>query len=82
VESIEQELPNAQEYSVESLRYFRLMMRLRERWVDRARFLWRLASTPGPGEWGVIRLPASLFPLYRVIRLFRLAARPFRPQGH
>jgi len=82
VESIEQELPNAQKYNVESLRYFRLMMRLRERWVDRARFLWRLASTPGPGEWGVIRLPESLFPLYRVIRLFRLAARTFRPQGH
>jgi hypothetical protein len=79
--SIEQELPSAQEYNVESPRYFRLMMRLRERWVDRARFLWRLASTPGAGEWAVVRLPESLFPFYRVIRLFRLAARPFRRQS-
>jgi hypothetical protein len=80
VKSIEQELPAALEYNVESLRYFRLMMHLRERRVDRARFLWRLASTPGAGEWAVIRLPAALFPLYGVIRLFRLAARPFHQQ--
>ena len=80
VEFIGQELPTAQEYNVESTRYFRRMMRLRERSMDRARFLWRLASTPGPGEWTVIRLPESLFPLYRVIRLFRLAARPFHRQ--
>jgi hypothetical protein len=80
VESIEQKLRTAQEYNVESARYFLRMMRLRERCMDRARFLWRLVSIPGPGEWGVIRLPESLFPLYRVIRLFRLAARPFHPQ--
>jgi hypothetical protein len=80
VEYIEQELPSAQEYNIESPRYFRLMMRLRERRMDRVRFLWRLASTPGAGEWAVIRLPPSLFPLYRVIRLFRLAARPFHQQ--
>lgn len=81
VKCIERGLPAAQEYNVESTRYFRLMMRLRERRMDRARFLWRLASTPGPGEWAIIHLPGSLFPLYRVIRLFRLAARPFRRQG-
>ncbi len=77
VKSIEQELPAAQAYNVESPRYFRLMLRLRERRADRARFSWRLATTPGAGEWSVIRLPASLFPFYRVIRLLRLAARPF-----
>src|SRR2546430_1834124 len=42
----------------ESVSYFRLMMDVRERWQDRARFLWRLAVTPGPGEWSVIGLPA------------------------
>jgi hypothetical protein len=60
---------------VESMAYFRLMMRLRERRADRIKFLRRLAFTPGPGEWGAVRLPAPLFPLYRLVRLSRLAAR-------
>lgn len=60
---------------VESLSYFRLMMRLRERRADRMRFLQRLAFTPGPSEWKSVRLPAPLFPLYRLVRLWRLAAR-------
>lgn len=60
---------------VESMAYFRLMMRLRERSTDRIRFLQRLAFTPGPGEWRAIRLPAPLFPLYRLVRLWRLSAR-------
>ena len=59
----------------ESVSYFRLMTDTRERWRDRARFLWRLAVTPGPGEWSVIGLPEPLFPLYRVVRFFRLAQR-------
>ena len=59
----------------ESLAYFRLMMRLREKQTDRMRFLARLAFTPGPGEWAAIRLPKPLFPFYRVVRLSRLAAR-------
>jgi hypothetical protein len=60
---------------VESLGYFHLMMRLRERRADRIKFLRRLAFTPGPGEWSAVRLPAPLFPLYRFVRLSRLAAR-------
>lgn len=62
-------------YEEEKLSYFRLMMRLRERRVDRFRFLTRLTFTPGPGEWDAIRLPKVLFPLYRAVRLARLAAR-------
>jgi hypothetical protein len=65
-------------YNVESLAYFRLMMRLRERPADRRRFLQRLVFTPGPGEWQAVRLPAPLFPLYRLVRLSRLAARLLR----
>ena len=61
--------------SVESADYFRLMMRLRERRADRMRFLWRLVLTPGPNEWRAVRLPAPLFPLYRLVRLSRLVAR-------
>ncbi len=65
-------------FDVESLAYFRLMVRLRERRADQVRFLSRLAFTPGPGEWDAIHLPRTLFPLYRVVRLSRLAARLVR----
>ena len=60
---------------VESLGYFRLMLQLRERVSDRFRFLWRLMLTPGPGEWDALRLPEPLFPIYRLVRLCRVAAR-------
>jgi hypothetical protein len=62
-------------YGEDQLSYFRLMMRLRERRADRIRFFTRLAFTPGPGEWEMFRLPKSAFPLYRIVRLARLAAR-------
>jgi len=50
------------------------MMDLRERRRDRISFSWRLGVTPSTGEWSAIRLPGPLFPLYRAVRLFRLAA--------
>lgn len=62
-------------YEEEKLSYFRLMMWLRERPLDRLRFLARLTLTPGPGEWESVRLPKSLFGFYRLVRLGRLAAR-------
>ncbi len=62
-------------YEEDQVSYFRLMMRLRERRADRIRFLARLAFTPGPGEWETVRLPRTAFPLYRLVRLARLAAR-------
>jgi hypothetical protein len=62
-------------YDEQQLSYFRFMIRLRERRTDRLRFLTRLAFTPGPGEWEAVRLPRALSPLYRVVRLARLAAR-------
>ncbi len=65
-------------FNVESPAYFRLMMRLRERSADRRRFLQRLVFTPGPSEWQVVRLPRPLFPLYRLVRISRLAARMVR----
>jgi len=79
--SIEQVLSDTEPYNVESFAYFRLMLRLRERPVDRARFLLRLAWTPGPGEWAVIRLPGPLFPLYRAVRVLRLAGKALRPRS-
>jgi Uncharacterised nucleotidyltransferase len=65
----------------ESMTYFRLMMELRERRRDRFSFWWRLLFTPGAGEWSAVRLPGPLFPLYRVVRLGRLAGRLMRPRS-
>lgn len=62
-------------FHVESRAYFNLMLRLRERRVDRMRFMSRLVLTPGPSEWAVTRLPKMLFPLYRLVRITRLGAR-------
>src|SRR5271165_1574096 len=62
-------------YEEHKIEYFRLMMRLRERQLDRLRFLTRLTFTPGPGEWDTIQLPKPLFPLYHLVRLARLGAR-------
>jgi hypothetical protein len=77
-DNIRIEMANGVSCNVESLDYFRLMMRLRERRADRLRFLRRLTFTPGPGEWKAIQLPTRLFPLYPVVRLWRLTARLFR----
>jgi len=63
------------ELDTESFAYFRWMLRLRERASDRMRFLSRLALTPSIGEWQVVNLPEPLFPLYRAIRVGRLAGR-------
>ena len=62
-------------YEEQQVSYFQLMMRLRERRVDRFRFLTRLTFTPGPGEWETVHLPKALFPLYRLVRLGRLVGR-------
>lgn len=70
-------LARGQEPEPETLDYFRRMLRLRERRRDRARCLWRLASTPSVGEWEAVRIPDILFPLYRGVRGVRLAKRAF-----
>jgi Uncharacterised nucleotidyltransferase len=80
-EEIQGYLSNQTSFDVESLAYFRLMLRLRERRADRIRFLSRLVSTPGPGEWAVARLPGPLFPLYRLVRLGRLIAKLARAES-
>jgi hypothetical protein len=75
VDEIHPHIADESAYNAESLAYFRLMMGLRERPADRIRFLGRLVFTPGPSEWQAVRLPAPMFPLYRLVRLSRLAAR-------
>lgn len=59
-------------YDFESPEYFLLIRKLRERRVDRWRYLWRLVWTPGVGDLAAVQLPQALFPLYRIVRLARL----------
>ena len=82
VDEIQSRIASEAAFNVESFAYFHFMMRLRERSADRLRFLQRLIFTPGPGEWQAVRLPPPLFPLYRLVRLSRLAARLVRAQGN
>ena len=67
-----------EEPELESLAYFRLMAQVRERWRDRLRFWVRLAITPSCREWSSIRLPERMFPLYRLVRMARVARRLLR----
>jgi hypothetical protein len=66
------------DYLTDTTEYFRLMIALRERWSDRAKLVWRLLTTPNVGEWESVKLPKLLFPLYRVVRLQRLAGRALK----
>jgi hypothetical protein len=75
--AIQSRLTDGLELQPDTLRYVRAMLRLRERWQDRMRFVCRLATTPSVGEWGTSELPDSFFFLYRGVRLYRLLKRPF-----
>lgn len=75
---LESQIQSEAAFNVEAVAYFHLMARLRERRADRFTFLRRLIFTSGPGEWKSIHLPRPLFPLYRVVRMYRLAGRLLR----
>jgi hypothetical protein len=62
-------------YNFESTEYFRRILKLRERQADRAKYLWRLLSTPGQGDLAAVKLPESMFSVYRIVRLARLLKR-------
>jgi hypothetical protein len=49
-------------------------LKARERMQDRVRYCLRLAVTTTPGDWGAVRLPSALFPMYYLLRPFRLLA--------
>jgi hypothetical protein len=73
-------LRGAVTYDFESAEYFRQILKLRERPSDRWRYLWRLVSTPGPGDVAAVALPETMFPLYRAVRIGRLLRKCF-PAG-
>lgn len=62
-------------YDFDSSEYFRQIMKLRGRRIDRWRYVWRLLWTPGEADLATVRLPEASFPLYRVVRLGRLLRR-------
>jgi hypothetical protein len=49
-------------------------LRVRERWRDRLRIAASTAFAPGLPDWRALPLPDALFPLYPVVRPFRLLA--------
>jgi len=57
---------------VESQRY---LVRVRERWQDRLRYLFRFTFTATPMEWVMADLPSSLSFLYRPLRVLRGAGK-------
>jgi putative nucleotidyltransferase-like protein len=59
----------------ESIGYFRRQVQLRERLRDRARFLIRLAMTPGITEWEAVQIPDALSAMYHFVRACRLLKR-------
>jgi len=74
-EEIAQRIRVGEECDTQSMSYFRLMSRMRERRKNKARMWWRLLWTPSVSEWNEIRLPQPLFRFYSVVRLLRLAKR-------
>ena len=77
VARIQQSLETMHETSPESIAYFRFMIEVRERRIDQARLVWRLAMTPSVHEWRAIGIPDTLFPIYSLVRARRLARRFF-----
>ncbi|MGH9517698.1 MAG: nucleotidyltransferase domain-containing protein [Terriglobales bacterium] len=66
------------EPDTESIRYFRAQLQTRERWRDRAQFVWRLATTPSVQEWEAVQIPDRYFAMYRGVRIGRLMKRLLR----
>lgn len=73
--AIVRRLQHNYEPETESTRYFRAQLQTRERWRDRARFVWRLATTPSVQEWRAVQIPERYFALYRGVRIGRLMKR-------
>jgi hypothetical protein len=73
VDEIQTHITSESPYDVESLAYFCLMMRLRERPADRLRFLQRPVFTPGPanGTRSTCRVPCFRSIAWSVRRVWR-----------
>jgi Uncharacterised nucleotidyltransferase len=47
------------------------LIRTRERWIDKIRYILRFILTPTSVEWSLVRLPKIFFPLYSALRVTR-----------
>jgi len=63
---------NGFEVSFEKIRFEVDHLNMRERWRDRARYCVLTLMTPDEEDWMSVRLPASLWPFYYVLRPIRL----------
>jgi hypothetical protein len=52
-----------------------LYLKMRERFKDKARYVFYLTFTPNVRDWGFLELPSFLFPLYYILRPIRLVAK-------
>jgi len=75
VERITDQMTAMREIAPESSAYFRFILQVRELMSDRAKFIWRLATTPSVGEWQAMKMPNVLFGFYPIVRAARLARR-------
>ncbi len=71
-------IKGAENYPLETLAYFTMFAKLRERWTDRVRLFIRLLLTPGLSEWRLVPLPRGTHWLYGPMRAVRLATRFLR----
>jgi len=47
------------------------LIRTRELWIDKIRYILRFILTPTSVEWSLVRLPKIFFPLYSALRITR-----------
>jgi hypothetical protein len=47
------------------------LIRTRERWIDKSRYVLRFIVTPASVEWSLVSLPKIFFPLYVALRVAR-----------
>lgn len=78
VEKTSADIVDCKNLDPDGFSYFAGFAKLRERRADRARFWWRLLTTPGVGEWKSAKIGNPLSPLYRGVRLYRLGKRMLR----
>ena len=60
------------------VQFHSFLLRVRERWQDRARYTSRFVLTPTMQEWTTVRLPRPLYFLYSGLRVLRGAAKACR----
>lgn len=76
--NIIQRIVACQSCDVASKSYFREFAALRENKSDRAKFWWRLITTPNVGEWKSAKFSDPRSPLYLGVRFYRLATKLIR----